>query len=66
MSVLNAPDTRTAPKVELELRPNRLFTLVAIFAMVVGIGSILGRIVGTTLALLGYIVLRLRRDAIAF
>ena len=50
MSILNHPEAeaRTAPAVELELRPNRLFTFVAIFAMVIGIGSILGGIAGAT------------------
>lgn len=37
-----------APAVELKLRPNRLFTLVAILAIVVGAGSVLGGIAGAT------------------
>jgi hypothetical protein len=35
-----------APDVELTLRPNKLFTFVAILAMVVGGGSVLGGIAG--------------------
>jgi hypothetical protein len=41
-------DARPAPAVELQLRPNRLFTFVAILAMVVGVGSILGGVGGAT------------------
>ncbi len=50
MSILNAPEVeaRTAPAIELELRPNRLFTFVAIFAMVIGFGSVLGGLAGAT------------------
>jgi hypothetical protein len=49
MSVINTPDTRgTAHESELKLEPNRLFTIVAIFAMVIGIGSVLGGIAGAT------------------
>jgi hypothetical protein len=51
VSILNPPEatqTTTAPAVELQLRPNRLFTLVAIFAMVIGIGAVLGGIAGAT------------------
>lgn len=52
MSVINTPelDTKagTAHESELKLQPNRLFTFVAIFAMVVGIGAVLGGIVGAT------------------
>ncbi|MEX1162272.1 MAG: hypothetical protein WEB03_01705 [Nitriliruptor sp.] len=50
MSILNAPEAeaRTAPAVELQLRPNKLFTFVAIFAMVIGFGAILGGIAGAT------------------
>lgn len=39
---------RQAPAVELHLRPNRLFTFVAILALVVGVGSILGGLGGAT------------------
>ena len=35
-----------APDVELELRSNRLFTIVAIMAIIVGLGSALGGITG--------------------
>ncbi|WP_052669095.1 hypothetical protein [Nitriliruptor alkaliphilus] len=52
MSVINTPDVTTprgeAPAAELKLRPNRLFTFVAIFAMVIGFGSVLGGIAGAT------------------
>ncbi|MTV27521.1 hypothetical protein FTX61_19190 [Nitriliruptoraceae bacterium ZYF776] len=40
--------TGTPAEVELTLKPNRLFTLVAILAIVVGAGSILGGIAGAT------------------
>ena len=40
------PTTGTAPAVELKLRPNRLFTIVAIAALIVGIASILGGLGG--------------------
>jgi hypothetical protein len=48
VSILNAPDAAPtdAPAVELQLRPNRLFTFVAIFAMVIGVGSMLAGIAG--------------------
>jgi hypothetical protein len=53
MSILNPPET--APRrevgpadVEVKLVPNRLFTIVAIFAMVVGVFSVLGGIAGAT------------------
>jgi hypothetical protein len=42
MSVALRNETGTAPAVELHLRPNRLFTIVAIIAIAVGLGSILG------------------------
>lgn len=42
MSTTTTPRTGTAPAVELKLRPNRLFTLVAIAAIVVGAFSALG------------------------
>ena len=51
MSILNPPEAEargTAHPVELHLRPNRLFTFVAVFAMVIGFGSFLGGIVGAT------------------
>jgi hypothetical protein len=50
VSILNPPEARAteAPAAELHLRPNRLFTFVAIFAMVIGIGSMLGGIAGAT------------------
>jgi hypothetical protein len=50
VSILNPPEARAAeaPAVELQLRPNRLFTFVAIFAMVIGIGAMLGGIAGAT------------------
>jgi hypothetical protein len=51
MSLIDTPDVRSsgeAPAAELQLRPNRLFTVVAIFAMVIGLGSVLGGIVGAT------------------
>ena len=50
MSILNAPEAKAsqAPAVELDLRPNKLFTFVAIFAIVVGLGSVLGGIAGAT------------------
>jgi hypothetical protein len=52
MSVINTPDLETkggvAHESELKLQPNRLFTIVAIFAMVIGIGSVLGGIAGAT------------------
>jgi hypothetical protein len=50
VSILNAPEAKAteAPAVELDLRPNKLFTFVAIFAIVVGLGSVLGGIAGAT------------------
>jgi hypothetical protein len=51
MSVINTPDLQargTAHESELKLQPNRLFTIVAIFAMVIGLGSVLGGIAGAT------------------
>jgi hypothetical protein len=51
MSVINPPDLEargTAHDSELSLRPNRLFTIVAILAMVIGVGSVLGGIAGAT------------------
>lgn len=50
MSILNPIEATgsEAPAVELHLRPNRLFTFVAIFAMVIGIGSMLAGIAGAT------------------
>jgi hypothetical protein len=48
VSILNPPEAAAteAPAVELQLRPNRLFTFVAIFAMVIGLGSMLAGIAG--------------------
>jgi hypothetical protein len=48
VSILNPPEAAAteAPAVELDLRPNRLFTFVAIFAMVIGIGAMLGGVAG--------------------
>jgi hypothetical protein len=40
------PQAVQAPDVELHLRPNRLFTFVAILALAVGFGSVLGGIAG--------------------
>jgi hypothetical protein len=52
MSLIDTPDLETrrgtAPASELKLQPNRLFTIVAIFAMVIGLGSVLGGIVGAS------------------
>jgi hypothetical protein len=38
----------TAPDVEVKLQPNRLLTIVALLAMIVGAGSFLGGIAGAT------------------
>jgi hypothetical protein len=48
VSILNPPEAAAtdAPAVELQLPPNRLFTFVAIFAMVIGLGSMLAGIAG--------------------
>lgn len=51
MSVLNPPDVEpkgVAHESELDLQPNRLFTVVAILAMVIGLGSVLGGVFGAT------------------
>lgn len=51
MSVINPPEVQPrgeAPVAELSLRPNRLFTFVAILALVIGVGSVFGGLAGAT------------------
>jgi hypothetical protein len=46
MSTTATPKAGTAPAVELKLRPNKLFTLVAFAAIIVGVFSVLGGLGG--------------------